>query len=41
MASILGYVFFGDLPDGWTILGVAILIGSAIYISIRERQAKA
>ena len=40
-ASILGYVFFGDLPDGWTILGVAILIGSAIYISIRERQAKA
>ena len=40
-ASILGYVFFGDLPDGWTILGVAILIGSAIYISVRERQAKA
>ena len=41
MATILGYAFFGDLPDGWTILGVAILIGSAIYISVRERQAQA
>lgn len=41
MATILGWWFFGDLPDRWTVLGVLILIGSAIYISIRERQAKA
>lgn len=41
MATVLGYAFFGDLPDRWTVLGVAILIGSAIYISVRERQAKA
>ncbi len=40
MATILGWWFFGDLPDRWTILGVAILIGSAIYISVRERQVK-
>lgn len=40
-ATILGYAFFGDLPDRWTVLGVAILIGSAIYISIRERRARA
>lgn len=40
MATILGYAFFGDLPDRWTVLGVAILIGSAIYISVRERHAK-
>ncbi|MEZ5797381.1 MAG: DMT family transporter [Paracoccaceae bacterium] len=38
MATILGWYFFGDLPDGWTVAGVAILIGSAIYISLRERQ---
>lgn len=38
MATILGYAFFGDLPDRWTVLGVAILIGSAVYISVRERQ---
>ena len=39
MATVLGYAFFGDLPDRWTVLGVAILIGSAIYISVRERKA--
>lgn len=39
MATILGYAFFGDLPDRWTVLGVAILIASAIYISVRERRA--
>lgn len=41
MATILGWWFFGDLPDRWTVLGVTILIGSAIYISVRERQVKA
>ncbi|MET0483153.1 MAG: DMT family transporter [Aestuariivirgaceae bacterium] len=35
-AAVIGYLVFGDLPDGWTILGVAILIASAIYISYRE-----
>ena len=41
MATILGWAFFGDLPDRWTVLGVAILIGSAIYISARERGSAA
>ena len=41
MATILGWWFFGDLPDRWTVLGVTILIGSAIYISVRERRSKA
>lgn len=41
MATVLGYAFFGDLPDRWTVLGVAILIGSAIYISVREQRAQA
>lgn len=41
MATILGWWFFGDLPDRWTVLGVTILIGSTIYISVRERQVKA
>lgn len=40
MATILGWAFFGDLPDGWTVLGVLILIGSALYISARERVVK-
>jgi drug/metabolite transporter (DMT)-like permease len=37
MAVIVGWWFFGDLPDGYTLLGVSILIACAIYISIRER----
>jgi drug/metabolite transporter (DMT)-like permease len=41
MATVLGYAVFGDLPDRWTVLGVAILIGSAIYISVRERRIMA
>lgn len=41
MATVLGYAFFGDLPDRWTVLGVTILIASAVYISVRERRAKA
>ncbi|MDP3194564.1 DMT family transporter [Tabrizicola sp.] len=41
MATLLGWWFFGDLPDGWTVLGVTILIASAVYISVRERQVKA
>ncbi|MCF8512404.1 MAG: DMT family transporter [Rhodobacteraceae bacterium] len=35
----LGWVFFGDFPDGYTFVGVAILISCATYISMRERSA--
>lgn len=41
VAVIVGWVFFGGFPDGWTFVGVAILIASAIYISNRERLANA
>jgi drug/metabolite transporter (DMT)-like permease len=34
---VLGYVVFGDIPDGWTLLGAAIVIGSGLYILHRER----
>jgi drug/metabolite transporter (DMT)-like permease len=37
MATIAGWYFFGDFPDLWTFVGVAILIACAIYISWRER----
>lgn len=40
-STLLGWRIFGDLPDGWTFLGVGILIGCAIYISMRERKARA
>lgn len=40
MATLAGWWFFGEMPDGWTFFGVAILITCAIYISIRERARR-
>ena len=34
---ILGYYFFGDFPQYWTWAGLAIIVCSGIYISLRER----
>ncbi len=36
-AVAVGWAFFGDFPDRWTLLGVSVLIASAVYISSRER----
>lgn len=37
-AVLGGWLFFGDFPDGWTFVGVAVLIACALYISFRERN---
>jgi len=37
---IFGYVVFGQLPDGWTIAGSTVIIGSGIYLIHRERVTK-
>ena len=37
----LGYYFFMDFPDGFTFLGLFIIICSGLYIFIRERSLKA
>jgi drug/metabolite transporter (DMT)-like permease len=39
-AVVAGWYFFGDFPDGWTFVGVAILITCAINISWREHATK-
>lgn len=36
-ATAVGYLAFGDFPDVLTWVGVAVIIGSGIYISLRER----
>jgi drug/metabolite transporter (DMT)-like permease len=36
-ASIAGYVFFGEIPDMWTILGASVITASGLYIFHRER----
>ena len=34
----LGYVVFGDVPNRWTLAGVAVVIGSGLYLLYRERM---
>ncbi|MDE2384306.1 MAG: DMT family transporter [Alphaproteobacteria bacterium] len=34
---ILGWLFFGDFPDAYTFLGVAVLIACAIFVSRAEK----
>lgn len=40
-ATAIGYFGFGDLPDGWAWLGMAIICASGIYISMRELRLAA
>jgi drug/metabolite transporter (DMT)-like permease len=37
--TILGALVFGDIPDHWTLLGAAIIVGSGLYAWCRDRQA--
>lgn len=39
-AILLGFVAFGDLPDGWTLTGSAIVVASGIYTLLRERALR-
>ena len=38
--AILGYILFSEVPDAYTIVGAAIIIGSSIYIYRREALVK-
>lgn len=37
-AAIIGFLFFGQVPDLWTWVGGSIIFASATYISYREHQ---
>jgi drug/metabolite transporter (DMT)-like permease len=37
-ATIIGLTVFGDFPDAWSWVGIAIIVASGIYISLRERR---
>lgn len=39
-ATAIGYFVFGDFPDSWTWVGIAIVIAAGVYISLRERQRR-
>ena len=39
-AIVLGLLAFGDLPDGWTLLGAAIVIAAGLFTFWRERALR-
>jgi len=36
-ATLLGFVVFGEFPDGWTLAGAGVLIVSGLYVFHREQ----
>lgn len=34
---LLGWIVFGDFPDGWSLTGMAIIVASGMYIVNRQR----
>ncbi len=39
MAVLIGYLWFGDFPDGFTWAGILIIAGAGLYVGWRERRA--
>ena len=39
-ATLFGYLLFGEVPDGMTLFGAAVIIGSGLYIFHREKVRK-
>ena len=37
MATVIGFLIFGDLPNGLAALGIVITIGAGLYVILRER----
>ncbi len=37
-ATLFGFIFFGDFPDSWTWIGIAVIVICGIYISLREQE---
>ncbi|MFO1324040.1 MAG: DMT family transporter [Burkholderiales bacterium] len=37
-ATLFGYVVFGQLPDRWSALGMAIIVGSGVMLALLERR---
>jgi drug/metabolite transporter (DMT)-like permease len=37
-ATLLGWLFFGRLPDAWATAGMVVIAGSGLAVVLRERQ---
>ncbi len=39
MMALAGYVLYSEIPDVWTWLGAAVILGSSVYMAHRESRA--
>jgi len=39
-ATVWGVVFFNEYPDGWTVLGAAVIVAAGVYVWHRETFGK-
>ena len=37
-ATAFGYVVFGQLPDGWSAVGMAVIVASGVLLALQERR---
>jgi drug/metabolite transporter (DMT)-like permease len=37
-AAVLGYLVFGDFPDLWKWVGIAVIVASGAYVLWRESR---
>jgi drug/metabolite transporter (DMT)-like permease len=40
-AAVMGWLAFGDVPDGWTITGAAVVVASGLYTWHHDRISRA
>lgn len=40
LAIFWGWMIWGDLPDGVVLLGIVLILGSGLFVFLRERQKK-
>lgn len=38
-SCLWGWIFFGQLPDLWTVVGALVIVGAGLYVWYRERKA--
>lgn len=39
-ATVWGLVAFGEVPDGWTLMGALVIVGAGVYVWHRETRAR-
>ena len=37
-ATAYGYAIFGQIPDGWSAVGMAVIVGSGLRLALQERR---